>query len=166
MSITITQNQYSRACIVTRNTACARLKNIRPIGSGQPFDYHLAAVLPTTRRKGIPELFSLAEVSDDLFVGEDVLDICRTVKEWLTPDELQRLSECETALSNALAASLRSAELFRYIDILRLKLLLYHGVLRYVMLNDAADLPNWDEFCVPWSIVNASSEELHAEMAA
>ncbi|MCL6283622.1 hypothetical protein M3P21_08770 [Ruegeria sp. 2012CJ41-6] len=171
MPITVTQKEYARAVGVHADTVSRRLRDVQYTGGERNRQYHLAAVLPTltARERGgdaVKHLFDVATTDDTIWVGDDVTLICQRFREALTPEESTRLFECEVSLTSALSSSLRSSELFRYIDVLRLKLPLHHGVLRYTMMGDPRELPNWPGFCVPWAICNTSHENLVEERIA
>lgn len=161
MPITITQEGYARACGVVRNTACARLKNVMPAASGLPKRYYVAAVLPTlTARErdsdAVRRLFDIATSDGTLFVGDDVIPVCRAFEDWLDPDQNERWTKCRVDFTAALFEATSSSEIWQFVDALHLKLCLHPGICRFVVTGDETDLPYIDaSFAFAFGLCNA-----------
>lgn len=169
MPIFINQADYSTAIGVNRDTASRRFAGQKfDPGAGAPRRYPLASVLPTvkpTERAFVPALFAAAtEESGALFVGEGVLPACHRVIEWLDATQRARLYRVQVDFTEALVRGLQSSTIFDYLDSLRLKLVLHPGILRFVVLNDTKDLPDFTGgWPVQWAITNARYEPIFTE---
>lgn len=170
MPIFTTQNDYSTAVSVNRDTASRRFAGLPfdPVAGG-PRRYPLASVLPTvkpTERAHVPALFAAAtEEAGCLFVGEGVLPACHKLVAWLDAAQGERLYRVQVDFTEALARGLQTSHIFEHLDALRLKLILHPGALRFVVLGDASALPNFKGgFPIQFAITNARYEPIFTEM--
>lgn len=169
MPIFITQSDYSTAIGVNRDTASRRFAGLPfdPV-AGAPRRYPLGYVLPTvkqTERASVPALFAMAtQDHGSYFVGEGVLPACHKLVAWLDAAQRERLYRVQVRFTEALVRGLQSSSIFEHLDSLRLKLILHPGILRFVVLGDASDLPDFTGgWTVQWSLVNARYEPIFNE---
>lgn len=170
MPIFITQTAYSTAVGVNRDTASRRFAGLSfdPV-AGAPRRYPLASVLPTvkpTERAFVPALFAMATQDHGAyFVGEGVLPACRKLVAWLDEAQGERAYRMQVRFTDALVRGLQSSSIFEHLDSLRLKLILHPGILRFVVLGDASDLPDFKGgFPIQFAITNARYEPIFTEM--
>lgn len=169
MPIHITRAAYSAAVGVTKATTGARLRTLPYTDETNARQYHLASVLPTVRlseRGCTPALFAAAtEEPGAMFVGEGVLPICHRLIEWLDSKQRARFYKTQVDFSHELVRGLQTSSIFEHLDCLRLKLVLVPGILRFVVLNDPKNLPDFKSaFTLQWAIVNARFEPIFEEM--
>ncbi len=168
MPIHVTQKTYQTVVGVTPSTVWSRFKDLPHTKGVGARNYHLAAVLPTIRasEKGcIRDLFEVAkQESGPYFVGEGVLPACHRLVAWLDAAQGERLYRLQVRFTDALVRGLQTSHIFEHLDALRLKLILHPGILRFVVLGDAKDLPDFTSgWAVGWSLVNARYEPVFAE---
>lgn len=168
MPIHITRAAYSATVGVNKVTTGARLRTL-PYTGEHSRQYHLASVLPTVRlseRGCTPALFAAAtEEPGAMFVGEGVLPICHRLIEWLDASQRARLFKVQVGFTEALVRGLQTSSIFEHLDSLRLKLLLHPGILRFVVLGDDKNLPNFKSaFTLQWAIVNSRFEAIFEEL--
>jgi hypothetical protein len=168
--LNVSQADIANVLNVTRNTVTARTRplhyTIGPFGQRR---YQLADVLPTLKEREhplVPDLFDVADGTKELFVGDDAIPRARRLEAWLQGEQRERLFGAQVAFTNALAASVQSSVLFEHIDALRLRLALHDDVLRWTVLADAAALPPFEHFALPFAITNARYETIFDKEAA
>lgn len=169
MPIFISQADYSTAVGVNRDTASRRFASLPfdPV-AGAPRRYQLAAVLHTvkpTERASVPALFAAATQDHGAyFVGESVLPTCHRLVAWLDAAQGKRLYRLQVRFTEALVRGLQTSSIFEHLDALRLKLILHPGVLRFVVLGDASELPDLNgSFPLQFAITNARYEPIFTE---
>lgn len=168
MPIHLTQKTYQTVVGVTPSTVWSRFKDLPHTKGVGARNYHLAAVLPTVRvsEKGcIRDLFETATQDHGAnFVGEGCLPVCHRLIEWLDETQRGRLYRVQVLYTEALVRGLQTSHIFEHLDALRLKLILHPGILRFVVLNDAKDLPDFKGgFPVGFAISNARYEPIFTE---
>ena len=173
MPIYITQAQYSAATKVNKDTVSRRFRDL-PYATGASTNtnarqYHLAAALTTVKRSdlaSLPALFAAAtQESGPYFVGEGVLPLCHRLIEWMDAAARARRYRLQVTFTEALVRGLQTSNIFEHIDALRLKLVLHPGVLRFVVLNEPTELPDFKGgFPIQFAITNARYEPIFTEM--
>lgn len=91
----------------------------------------------------------------------------KRVEAFLNSEESERLHECRVSFGESLARQVETSELFLFYERCRAVLPYDGGTLRYVMLKDDSDLPNWNSpWAVEWSIATSQYEPLTVQEAA
>ncbi|MCG7518449.1 hypothetical protein [Ruegeria sp. Ofav3-42] len=161
MPITVSQKDYARAVGCCADTVCRRLRSVPYAGGARSRRYYVAAVLPTltARERGngaIQRLFDIATSDGTLFVGDEVIPVCRAFEDWLDTEQKERLTECRVNFTAALFEATSSSEIWQFVDALHLKLCLHPSICRFVVTGDDTELPDIDaSFAFAFSLCNA-----------
>lgn len=148
--LTVTIDDYARACGLTTDGASARLRGVPFTRTGKgPRRYALAWALPSLGRKyrldAVNLLASAQLDASGLYIGGDeVLQHAQELCDWLEadPTTAERLKWVRGQFFNGLAATARGQAAF-YTDSERLRLLIAaaDAVLPFVLTGEKAGLP-------------------------
>ncbi|WP_298845989.1 hypothetical protein [uncultured Ruegeria sp.] len=165
MPITVSQKDYASAVGCCADTVCRRLRSVPYTGGARSRRYYVAAVLPTLtareRENGaIQRLFDAATSDRTLFVGDEVIPVCRSFEDWLDTEQKERLTEYRVDFTAALFEATSSSEMWQFIDALHLKLCIHPGICRFVVTGDDTELPTIDgSFAFAFALCNARHSE-------
>lgn len=162
MTLTVTQQDFCAATGCSAGTAISRFRDL-PHDGARPQRYPLAAVLPRFKQNeinagAVERLFNLAEVEGDGMVIDTPLSVGRGLLDSLTTEQHRRFADVRVDFVAALYERTESSEIWQYLPVLELKLLLVPGVLWWVILADRLDMPDFHHFALPFALANAEQE--------
>lgn len=165
---TITSKAYASALDININAAYPRLQGLpHSKGAHGEKHYQLARVIPTIKRRDLPNLAALFEAAtpnDDL-LPRDAEAIAQQLEHWIAkfpkgttgPDLWKaRMELVRRKFVEQLSWSVNSAEVLRYSEYLRKIVVIDDATLPFILTGKIVD-PDFEP--LPWALTNAPELE-------